>query len=106
LANGALARKQGASMTADVAAVPPDFDLRHVIDGAALLASTANAVMQLARPALICGSQSQSRWLIHTDTWAGSRAWRTTPDRSSRTASRSTASLSRAAKAATVLSAS
>jgi hypothetical protein len=28
-------------MTADVAAAPPDFDLRDVIDGAALLASTA-----------------------------------------------------------------
>ena len=54
----------------------------------------------------VCGGQSQSRWLIHTDTWAGSRAWCTTPDRSSRTASRSTASFSRAAKAATVLSAS
>lgn len=39
-------------MTADVAAAPPDFDLRDVIDGAALLASTANAVMQLARPAV------------------------------------------------------
>ncbi len=39
-------------MTADVAAAPPDFDVRDVIDGAALLASTANAVMQLARPAV------------------------------------------------------
>jgi uncharacterized protein (DUF2236 family) len=39
-------------MTADVAAAPPGFDLRDVADGAALLASTANAVMQLARPAV------------------------------------------------------
>jgi uncharacterized protein (DUF2236 family) len=39
-------------MTADVAAAPPDFDVRDVIYGAALLASTANAVMQLARPAV------------------------------------------------------
>lgn len=29
---------------------PADFDVRDVIDGAALLASTANVVMQLARP--------------------------------------------------------
>ena len=29
-------------------------------------------------------SRSQSRWLIHTDTWAGSRAWCTTLARSSR----------------------
>jgi uncharacterized protein (DUF2236 family) len=32
------------------AEVPPDFDVRDMIDGAALLASTANVVMQLARP--------------------------------------------------------
>ena len=50
--------------------------------------------------------QPQSRRLIHIETWAGSRAWCTTPARSSRTASRSTASFSRAANAATVLSAS
>ncbi len=31
---------------------PGDFDVRDVIDGAALLASTANVVMQLARPAV------------------------------------------------------
>ena len=37
--------------------------------------------------------------LIHTDTWAGSRAWCATPARSSWTASRSTASCSRAANA-------
>ena len=37
------------------------------------------------------GSRSQSRWLIHTVTWAGSSAWCTTPARSSWTASRSTA---------------
>jgi len=46
------------------------------------------------------GSQPQSRWLIHTETWAGSRAWCTTPARSSRTESRSTASFKRAANAA------
>ena len=39
-------------MTADAAAASPDFDLRGLIDGAFLLASTANAVMQLARPAV------------------------------------------------------
>jgi uncharacterized protein (DUF2236 family) len=39
-------------MAADVAAAPPGFDLRDVADGAALQASTANAVMQLARPAV------------------------------------------------------
>jgi uncharacterized protein (DUF2236 family) len=39
-------------MTASAAAASPDFDLRDLIDGAALLASTANAVMQLARPAV------------------------------------------------------
>jgi len=37
-------------MTANAAAASPDVDLRDLIDGAALLASTANAVMQLARP--------------------------------------------------------
>jgi uncharacterized protein (DUF2236 family) len=37
-------------MTADAAAATPDVDLRDLIDGAVLLASTANAVMQLARP--------------------------------------------------------
>jgi uncharacterized protein (DUF2236 family) len=47
-------------MTADVAAAPPDFDLRDVIDGAALLASTANAVMQLARPALMGTEQERA----------------------------------------------
>jgi uncharacterized protein (DUF2236 family) len=35
------------SLTAEV---EPDFDVRDMIDGAALLASTANVVMQLARP--------------------------------------------------------
>jgi len=39
-------------MTANAAAASPDVDLRDLIDGAALLASTANAVMQLARPAV------------------------------------------------------
>jgi uncharacterized protein (DUF2236 family) len=39
-------------MTANAAAASPDFDVRDLIDGAALLASTANAVMQLARPAV------------------------------------------------------
>ncbi len=39
-------------MTADAAAASPDFDPRNLIDGAVLLASTANAVMQLARPAV------------------------------------------------------
>ncbi len=52
------------------------------------------------------GSQTQSRWVIRSDTWVGSRAWCTTLARSSRTVSRSTASLSRAANAATVWSAS
>jgi uncharacterized protein (DUF2236 family) len=41
-----------ASMTADATAASSDFDLRDLIDGAALLASTANAVVQLARPAI------------------------------------------------------
>ncbi len=41
-----------ASRTADAAAASSDFDLRDLIDGAALLASTANAVMQFARPAI------------------------------------------------------
>jgi hypothetical protein len=44
--------------------------------------------------------------LIHTEMWAGSRAWCTTPARSFRTESRSTVSFSRAANAATVDSAS
>src|SRR5580700_11609418 len=52
------------------------------------------------------GSQPQSRWLIHTETWAGSRARDTTPARSSRTESRFTASFRRVANAATVWSAS
>ena len=60
-------------MTVDVAAAPPDFDLRDVIDGAALLASTANAVMQLARPAVGYGvlestvesGQMQLHWTEH-----------------------------------------
>lgn len=38
----------GASQAAAVA----DFDIRDVMDGAALLASTANVIMQLARPAV------------------------------------------------------
>jgi uncharacterized protein (DUF2236 family) len=37
-------------VTANAAAASPDFDLRDLIGGAALLAGTANAVMQLARP--------------------------------------------------------
>ena len=39
-------------MTANAAAASTDFDLGDLIDGAALLASTANAVMQLALPAV------------------------------------------------------
>jgi ER-bound oxygenase mpaB/B'/Rubber oxygenase, catalytic domain len=39
-------------MTASTAATSPDVDLRDPIDGAVLLASTANAIMQLARPAV------------------------------------------------------
>ena len=39
-------------MTADAAASSPDVDLRDLIDGTVLLASTANLVMQLARPAI------------------------------------------------------
>src|SRR5580700_2134443 len=46
-----------------------------------------------------CGSFVD--WLTHTETWAGSRAWCTTPARSAWTASKSTASFSRAANAAT-----
>jgi hypothetical protein len=53
-----------------------------------------------------CLPSSQPRSLIQTYTWAGSRAWRTTPARSSRTDSRSTVSFSRAANATTVRSAS
>src|ERR1700733_5486616 len=45
-APGAFAADEG--VVADAA----DFDLGEVIEGAALLASTANAVMQLARPAV------------------------------------------------------
>jgi uncharacterized protein (DUF2236 family) len=37
-------------MAGSPAGVPPDFDVRDLIDGAALPASTANVVMQLARP--------------------------------------------------------
>ncbi len=37
-------------MAGPPAGVPPDFDVKDLIDGAALLASTANVVMQLARP--------------------------------------------------------
>ena len=37
-------------MAGPPAGVAPDFDVRDLIDGAALLASTANVVMQLARP--------------------------------------------------------
>jgi transketolase len=44
----------------------------------------------------------QARRLTHTETWAGSRACCTTPARSSRTESGSTASFRRAANAATV----
>src|SRR5690349_2993468 len=47
-----------------------------------------------------------TRWPVHTQNEAGSSAVCTTLARSSRTASRSTASLSRAANAATVVSAS
>jgi hypothetical protein len=52
------------------------------------------------------GSQPHPGRLIHTDRWAGSRARLTALARSSRTESRSTVSCSRAANAATVLSAS
>jgi hypothetical protein len=48
----------------------------------------------------------QPGWLIHTDTWAGSRAFCTTLAKSSRTASRSTASCRRAANAVSIRSAS
>lgn len=34
------------------AGAPPEFDVRDVIEGAALLASTANVIMQLGRPAV------------------------------------------------------
>jgi uncharacterized protein (DUF2236 family) len=37
-------------MAGHPAEIPPDFDVRDMIAGAALLASTANVVMQLARP--------------------------------------------------------
>jgi hypothetical protein len=57
-------------------------------------------------PGIPRGGGSHLRWLIHTETWAGSRARDTTPARSSRTESRSTASFRRAANAATVVSAS
>ena len=46
------------------------------------------------------------RSFIHTKTWAGSRAWSATVARSSRTERRSTVSFRRAAKAATIWSAS
>ena len=39
-------------MAGQRAGTSPDFDVRDVIDGVALLASTANVVMQLARPAV------------------------------------------------------
>ncbi len=39
-------------MTATAAAASADIDLRDLVDGAMLLASTATAVMQLARPAV------------------------------------------------------
>src|SRR6516165_6744430 len=45
-------------------------------------------------------------WLIHTETWAGSRAWCTAVARSSRTESRSTVSFRLAANAAMVWSVS
>jgi uncharacterized protein (DUF2236 family) len=45
-------RKRTGRATANAAAALPDFDLRDLIDGAVLLASTANAVMQLALPAI------------------------------------------------------
>ena len=41
-----------AAMAGQRAGTSPDFDVRDVIDGVALLASTANVVMQLARPAV------------------------------------------------------
>jgi transposase len=60
---------------------------------------------RLAQPALL-QTMTQPRWLTHTDMCAGSRACCTTPARSPRTESRSTASFSRAANAATIWSAS
>jgi uncharacterized protein (DUF2236 family) len=60
-ATGAFAADEGAA--ADAA----DFDLGEVIEGAALLASTANAVMQLALPAVGYGvleSKVESRQVM------------------------------------------
>jgi uncharacterized protein (DUF2236 family) len=42
----------GTGITVSAVTASPDVDLRNLIDGAVLLASTANAVMQLARPAV------------------------------------------------------
>ncbi len=47
-----MRRKRTGRATANTAAASPDFDPRDLIDGAVLLASTANAVMQLALPAV------------------------------------------------------
>jgi hypothetical protein len=83
-----------ASATAEVR--PEERLTRHV--------SRAGCSTQV--PGTPHGGEPHLRSLIHTDTWAGSRAWCTTPARSSRTESRSTASFKRAANAATVWSAS
>jgi hypothetical protein len=66
---------------------------------------TARVFFRVGASVLSC-LMLQRCWLIHTDTWAGSRAWSTTVARSSRTECRSTVSFRRAAKAATVWSAS
>ena len=71
--------------------------------------TNCEAILQAAGASLddvIEVGQRYPRSFIHTDTWAGSRAWSTTVARSSRTESRFTVSFRRPAKAATVWSAS
>jgi hypothetical protein len=101
----------------------PFLRLADTIVGVAVGVAAAWAVLRVLHPRLqsptgersllMAGARGrdvrepvQPRGLIHTDTWAGSRAWCTTPAKSFWTASSSRASCSRAANAATVLSAS
>ncbi len=52
-------------MQARAAVASPDFDLGEVIEGAVLLASTANAVMQLALPGVGYGVLESSQVMRH-----------------------------------------
>jgi nucleotide-binding universal stress UspA family protein/MFS family permease len=91
--------------TPDRSDSPASADASQTVGSENLQLGRARWLLEAASPRETGGS-AQSRRLVHTQTWAGSSAICTTRARSSQTVSRSTASFSRAANAATVWSAS